>query len=117
MIFFKNRRFGGTSASIIRARRIGELGKALAVTSNRSTLQRNTTYIVFQLLVTANVVPPHELLLIGGYFRFKLHENQASANCFTFELNFIPSARMPSVVGVALVSLMLKLCVITDFLK
>jgi hypothetical protein len=30
------------SASIIRVTRIGELGKALAVTSNRRTLRRNT---------------------------------------------------------------------------
>jgi hypothetical protein len=36
------------SASIIRVRRIGELGTTLAVTSNR---------IVHRLLVTANVVP------------------------------------------------------------
>jgi hypothetical protein len=31
------------SASFIRATRIGELGKALAVTSNRRTLRRNTS--------------------------------------------------------------------------
>jgi hypothetical protein len=30
------------SASIIRVTRIGELGKTLAVTSSRQTLQRNT---------------------------------------------------------------------------
>jgi hypothetical protein len=41
------------SASI-RVTRIGELGTTLAVTSNRSTLQRNT---VRRLLVTASVVP------------------------------------------------------------
>jgi hypothetical protein len=32
------------SASIIRVTRIGELGTTLAVTSNRSTLLRNTKY-------------------------------------------------------------------------
>jgi hypothetical protein len=32
------------SASFIRVTRIGELGKTLAVTSNRSTMQRNTKY-------------------------------------------------------------------------
>jgi hypothetical protein len=41
-------------ASIIRVRRIGELGTMLVVTSNRLTLQRNTNSIL-QLLVTANV--------------------------------------------------------------
>jgi hypothetical protein len=36
------------SAYIIRVSRIGELGTTLAVTSNRSTLQRNTKkYLVF----------------------------------------------------------------------
>jgi hypothetical protein len=35
------------SASIIRVRRIGELGTTLVVTSNRSTLRRNTKYFVF----------------------------------------------------------------------
>jgi hypothetical protein len=32
------------SASFIRVTRIGELGKILAVTSNRRTLRRNTLY-------------------------------------------------------------------------
>jgi hypothetical protein len=46
------------SSSIIRVTRIGELGTALAVTSNRRTL----THFAFlrsmrRLLVTANVVP------------------------------------------------------------
>jgi hypothetical protein len=35
----KNRRFGGLSASFIRATRIGEVGTTLAVTSNRRTLR------------------------------------------------------------------------------
>jgi hypothetical protein len=45
-------------ASIIRVMKIGELG-TLAVTSNRSTLRRNTVCdlgTVLRLLVTANVV-------------------------------------------------------------
>jgi hypothetical protein len=33
------------SASFIRMTRIGELGTALAVTSNRHTLQRNTKFL------------------------------------------------------------------------
>jgi hypothetical protein len=33
------------SASFIRVTRIGELGTTLAVTSNRSTLRRNTKYL------------------------------------------------------------------------
>jgi demethoxyubiquinone hydroxylase (CLK1/Coq7/Cat5 family) len=49
-------------ASIIRVTRIGELG-TLAVTSNRSTLRRNTMRVtvflrsILRLLVIANVVP------------------------------------------------------------
>jgi hypothetical protein len=39
------------SASIIRVKRIGELGTMLALTSNRRTLRRNTIlYIVFEAL-------------------------------------------------------------------
>jgi hypothetical protein len=34
------------SASIIRVTRIGELGKTLAVTSNRRTLRRKTLFLV-----------------------------------------------------------------------
>jgi hypothetical protein len=47
------------SASIIRVRRIGELGTTLAVTSNRRTLRRNT-----KKLVTASVVPSSPILVI-----------------------------------------------------
>jgi hypothetical protein len=49
-------------ASIIMMTRIGVLGTPLAVTSNRSTLQRNTS--VHRLLVTANVVPSLPILVI-----------------------------------------------------
>jgi hypothetical protein len=35
---FKNRRFEERGASIVRAKRIGELGTTLAVTSNRATV-------------------------------------------------------------------------------
>jgi hypothetical protein len=45
----KNRRSGGTCAYIIRVTRISELGKTLAVTSNRRKLGR--------LFVTAKVCP------------------------------------------------------------
>jgi hypothetical protein len=38
----KNRHFGGRYHFIIRVTRISELGTVLAVTSNQSTLQRNT---------------------------------------------------------------------------
>jgi hypothetical protein len=42
----KNRRFAGEhSASINRITRIGELGKTLAVISNRRTLRRNTKWL------------------------------------------------------------------------
>jgi hypothetical protein len=59
------------SLSIIRAIRIGELGTTLPVTSDQSTLQRNTgyaQYIVFlpsvlQLLVTADVAPTSPILI------------------------------------------------------
>jgi hypothetical protein len=37
------------SASIIRVPRIGEVGATLGITSNRSTLRRNTKYLVFIL--------------------------------------------------------------------
>jgi hypothetical protein len=46
------------SASFIRVTRIGELGKTLAVTSNRRTLRRNTT-----LLVAASGVPSSLILV------------------------------------------------------
>jgi hypothetical protein len=49
------------SASIIRVTRIDELGTTLAVTSNRSTLWRNTK--VRRLLVTASVVPSSQILV------------------------------------------------------
>jgi hypothetical protein len=64
------------SASIIRVTRIGELGKTLAVTSNRRTLRRNISisyssisYIVFlrnvlRLLVTANVLSSQILVTL-----------------------------------------------------
>jgi hypothetical protein len=48
-------------ASFIRVTRIGELGIALAVTSNRRTLRRNTS--VRQLLVRANIVPSSPILV------------------------------------------------------
>jgi hypothetical protein len=51
----KNRRLEECIASIIRVTRIGELTTTLAVTSNRSTLGRNTMYSVLRLVVTANV--------------------------------------------------------------
>jgi hypothetical protein len=63
------------SASIIRVTRIGELGTTLAVTSNRSTLRRNTVEreeketletllsSVRRLLVTANAVPSSPILV------------------------------------------------------
>jgi hypothetical protein len=42
------------SAYIIRATRIGEVGRTLTVTSNRRKLRRNTKYVVLssQVLVT-----------------------------------------------------------------
>jgi hypothetical protein len=48
------------SASFIRVTRIGELG-TLAATSNRRTLQRNTSSL-HRLLVTASVVPSSPIL-------------------------------------------------------
>jgi hypothetical protein len=48
-------------SAFIRATRIGELGTALGVTSNRRTLRRNTS--VRRLLVTANVVPSSPILV------------------------------------------------------
>jgi hypothetical protein len=45
------------SASFIRVTRIGELRRALAVTSNRSTLRRCT------MLVTDNVVPSSPIVV------------------------------------------------------
>jgi hypothetical protein len=46
-------------ASFIRVKRIGELGRTLAVTNNRRTLE----HAVRRLLVTANVVPSSPILL------------------------------------------------------
>jgi hypothetical protein len=53
------------SATIIRVTRLGELGKKLAVTSNRRTLRRN--HLVFlrsvrRLLVTASFFLVHRFL-------------------------------------------------------
>jgi hypothetical protein len=48
------------STSFIRATRICELGTTLAVTSNRSTLRRNT---MRRLLVTASVVLSSPILI------------------------------------------------------
>jgi hypothetical protein len=56
----KNRRFGETSASIIRVTRFGELGTTLAVTSNRRTKFLRS---VRRLLVTASVVPSSPILV------------------------------------------------------
>jgi hypothetical protein len=54
-------------ASFIRVTRIGELGRTLAVTSNRRTLRRNVFFVFLrslrQLLVTANVVPSSPILV------------------------------------------------------
>jgi hypothetical protein len=57
----KNRRFGGTSASVIRVTRIGELGTALAVTSN-------TKYFFAAVLTiaTRSNIPEDSLLLSFG---------------------------------------------------
>jgi hypothetical protein len=51
------------SASIIRVKRICELGTTLAVTSNQHTLRRNTKCNVRRLLVTAGVVPSSPILV------------------------------------------------------
>jgi hypothetical protein len=51
------------SASFIRVTRIGELGKTLAVTTNRRKLRRNTSSVLL-LLVTASVVPSLPILVI-----------------------------------------------------
>jgi uncharacterized membrane protein len=58
---------GESFAPVIRITRICELG-TLAATSNRSTLRRNLRNIlnlrsVFQLLVTANVIPTSPVLV------------------------------------------------------
>jgi hypothetical protein len=50
------------SASVIRVTRIGELGRTLAVTSNRRMLRRNTSS-VRRLLVTANVLPSSPIIV------------------------------------------------------
>jgi hypothetical protein len=53
-------------ASIIRLTRIGELRMALAVTTKRSRLRRNTVSFlrsVFRLLVTAKVFPTSHVLV------------------------------------------------------
>jgi hypothetical protein len=47
----KNRRFGGTCASVIRVTIIGVLGTKLALTSNRRALRRNNES-VFLLFLT-----------------------------------------------------------------
>jgi hypothetical protein len=47
------------AASIIRVTRLGELGRTLAVTSNRCTLRRNKS----AMLVTAVVVPSSPILV------------------------------------------------------
>jgi hypothetical protein len=49
------------TVSIIRVTRIGELGKTLVVTSNRSTLRRSTS--LRRLLVTPSVVPSSPILV------------------------------------------------------
>jgi hypothetical protein len=49
------------SQYVIRVTRIDELATALAVTSNRRTLRRNT--IVRRLLVTADVVPSSPIIV------------------------------------------------------
>jgi hypothetical protein len=54
--------------SIIRVRRIGELGTTSAVTGNWNTLRRNTKYFAFlrsvlQLLLTAKLVPSSTILV------------------------------------------------------
>jgi hypothetical protein len=71
--YCKNRRIGGSIASVIRLTIIGEARTTLAVTSNWSTPRRNTIllvtyYIVFlrivlQLLATANVFPSSLILV------------------------------------------------------
>jgi hypothetical protein len=58
---YKNQLFGGTYRVHHQGDKIGELGKTLAVTSNRSMPQKNT-HIVFlcsmlRLLPTASIVP------------------------------------------------------------
>jgi hypothetical protein len=55
------------STSIIRVRRIGELG-TLAVTSNRRTQRFVFLRSVCQLLVTANVVPSSPILVTQMIF-------------------------------------------------
>jgi predicted hotdog family 3-hydroxylacyl-ACP dehydratase len=51
------------SASFIRAKRIGELGTTLTLTSNRRTLDLIFLRSVRRLLVTASVVPSSPILL------------------------------------------------------
>jgi hypothetical protein len=51
------------SASIIRETRIGELGKTLAVTGNRSTLRFVFLRSFRLLLVRSNVVPSSPILV------------------------------------------------------
>jgi hypothetical protein len=54
-------------ASIIRAKRISELGSALAVTSNRRSVRRNEIVFlrrVLQAVVIAKVVPSSLILFI-----------------------------------------------------
>jgi hypothetical protein len=52
------------SASIIRVTRIGELGAMLAITSNRSTLRRNTAHLVFLCSVRRLIVVPSSPILV-----------------------------------------------------
>jgi hypothetical protein len=49
------------SASFIRVTRIGELGRTLAVTSNRRMLQRNAVHV--SVAVTASIVPVPPILV------------------------------------------------------
>jgi hypothetical protein len=53
------------STSFFTVIKIGELGTRLAVTSNRSTLQRNLSFLrsVRRLLLTASVVPSSPILV------------------------------------------------------
>jgi hypothetical protein len=51
------------SASFIRVTRIGELGKTLAVTSNRRKLRRNTKRYFLTGIVTPSVVPSSPILV------------------------------------------------------
>jgi hypothetical protein len=79
-------------ASIIRVTRIGELGTALAVTSNPRTLRKNTKWAhwvflrrVRRLLVTASVVPSSPILVTLmmeaiGFFETPVHTRATRRN-------------------------------------